>query len=164
MMNPAEHDAAEVRDSGPRSVLGRLADLCVCAPIGFAFEARHLVPELAERGRAEVRDRARSARNEIESALRGLGLVPAANAPEAPMADVSPIFTQAPPRPEPAPVDDGIDPDSLAIPGYDSLSASQVVPRLAGLDDDELELVRRYEAGRRGRKTILSRIAQLQEP
>ena len=50
----------------------------------------------------------------------------------------------------------------LAIPDYDSLAASQVVPRLAGLAADELEAVRRYEAAHRGRRTILARVAQLQ--
>jgi hypothetical protein len=50
----------------------------------------------------------------------------------------------------------------LAIPGYDALSASQVVPRLEGLNTSELEAVRAYEESGRGRKTVLSRIAQLQ--
>jgi hypothetical protein len=50
----------------------------------------------------------------------------------------------------------------LAIPGYDSLSASQVVQRLAGLAAAELEAVRTYEASGRGRRTILTRISQLQ--
>ena len=50
----------------------------------------------------------------------------------------------------------------LAIPGYDALSASQVVQRLAGLADDELEAVREDETAHRGRKTILGRISQLQ--
>jgi hypothetical protein len=50
----------------------------------------------------------------------------------------------------------------LSIPGYDTLSASQVVQRLAGLSAEELEDVRDYEAGTRGRRTILSKIAQLQ--
>ncbi len=50
----------------------------------------------------------------------------------------------------------------LAIPGYDTLSASQVVQRLAGLSPDELEAVRDYESGTRGRRTILSKIGQLQ--
>jgi len=50
----------------------------------------------------------------------------------------------------------------LAIPGYDSLSAPQVVQRLAGLAATELDAVRRYEDAHRGRRTILSRIAQLQ--
>jgi hypothetical protein len=53
---------------------------------------------------------------------------------------------------------------ALAIPGYDALSASQVVQRLAGLAPDELEAVRTYEAATRGRRTILNRIAQLQAP
>lgn len=52
--------------------------------------------------------------------------------------------------------------ESLAIPGYDSLAASQVVQRLAGLSSEELEAVREYEAATRGRKTILNRVAQLQ--
>jgi hypothetical protein len=50
----------------------------------------------------------------------------------------------------------------LAIPDYDSLSASQVLPRLTGLSIEELEAVRTYEAAHRGRKTILNRVAQLQ--
>jgi hypothetical protein len=52
--------------------------------------------------------------------------------------------------------------DALAIPGYDTLSASQVVQRLGGLSGEELEAVRAYEAAGRRRKTILSRVAQLQ--
>ena len=51
---------------------------------------------------------------------------------------------------------------ALPIPEYDSLAASQVVPRLAGLAPNELEAVRSYEAARRGRRTILAKIAQLQ--
>jgi hypothetical protein len=51
---------------------------------------------------------------------------------------------------------------ALAIPGYDTLSASQVIPRLDALRPDELEAVRRHEASHRGRRTILSRVAQLQ--
>lgn len=70
--------------------------------------------------------------------------------------------------PEPAPGTEvqpggGPSPDEadLPIPGYDSLSASQVVQRLPGLSADELEAVRSYEAARRGRKTVLLRVAQL---
>ena len=49
----------------------------------------------------------------------------------------------------------------LAIPGYDSLSASQVVQRLAGLSQEELAAVGEYEAAHRGRRTILTRVGQL---
>jgi hypothetical protein len=51
---------------------------------------------------------------------------------------------------------------NLAIPDYDGLSASHVVNRLAGLSPAELEAVREYEVSNRGRKTILSKVAQLQ--
>jgi len=54
-----------------------------------------------------------------------------------------------------------VDPDTLAIPGYDALSASQVVERLAGLSGDELAAVRDYETGHRRRRTILGKIEQL---
>ena len=52
--------------------------------------------------------------------------------------------------------------EDLAIPGYDSLSASPVVQRLAGLSGDELAAVAAYEHAHRGRRTILNRIDQLQ--
>lgn len=69
----------------------------------------------------------------------------------------------APPRPGPARVPGtGSAVRQLAIPGYDALSASQVLPRLAGLTRPELEAVRAYEEAGRGRKTVLNRIAQLQ--
>lgn len=58
----------------------------------------------------------------------------------------------------------GPSPAALAIPGYDSLSASQVVQRLAGLSGDELAAVRSYEEAHRGRRTILNRVNQLQGP
>ncbi|MCC5951271.1 MAG: hypothetical protein JJU45_04165 [Acidimicrobiia bacterium] len=68
----------------------------------------------------------------------------------------------AAPRPVATANDSGIATDELAIPGYDTLAASQVVPRLASLEAEELEAIRQYEAGTRGRRTILSKIAQLQ--
>jgi hypothetical protein len=62
----------------------------------------------------------------------------------------------------PSPATDAPDVATLAIPGYASLSASQVVQRLAGLSGDELEAVRLFEAANRGRRTILARVGQLQ--
>ena len=52
----------------------------------------------------------------------------------------------------------------LPIPGYDALSASQVVERLAGLAAAELDAVRSYEAAHRNRRTILGKIDQLASP
>jgi hypothetical protein len=50
----------------------------------------------------------------------------------------------------------------LAIPGYDSLSASQVIQRLDGLSRDELAAVGEYESAHRARRTVLTRVSQLQ--
>lgn len=52
--------------------------------------------------------------------------------------------------------------DELAVPSYDELAASQVVKRLPGLDAGELEAIGAYERAHRGRRTILTRIRQLQ--
>ncbi len=83
----------------------------------------------------------------------------------------APVAT--PPRPAPAPVPaapshlsvardaDAPDSDELPIPGYDALSASQVVERLAGLGREELDAVHAYEAAHRQRRTILGKIEQL---
>jgi hypothetical protein len=60
--------------------------------------------------------------------------------------------------PEPAEPEEPVD---LAIPGYDALSASQVVRRLDGLGTGELEAVYAHEAATRGRRTILHRARQL---
>ena len=51
--------------------------------------------------------------------------------------------------------------ETLAIPDYDELSASQVVERLVGLDHTSLDAIRRYELAHRGRNTILGKITQL---
>ncbi len=68
--------------------------------------------------------------------------------------DAAPVATE-PVVPPVAAVD-------LAIADYDSLAASQVIPRLPGLDADELADVGRYETTNRHRKTILGKIAQIQ--
>jgi hypothetical protein len=57
--------------------------------------------------------------------------------------------------------DDGPRSDGLPIPGYDALSASQVVERLVGLGPDELDAVQAYESAHRQRRTILGKIEQL---
>jgi len=48
----------------------------------------------------------------------------------------------------------------LPIQDYDSLAASQVVPRLATMSRDDLLAVRDYELAHRNRQTILNRISQ----
>jgi hypothetical protein len=68
----------------------------------------------------------------------------------------APAATPAPPTANDAPAV-----ETLAIPNYDGLSASQVVDRLVGLPRDALEAVRAYESGHRARRTVLGKISQL---
>ena len=51
--------------------------------------------------------------------------------------------------------------ETLGIPGYDSLSASQVVQRLPGLSPADLRRVHDHEVSHRHRRTILNRAEQL---
>jgi hypothetical protein len=83
----------------------------------------------------------------------------------APAAVPTPASAGPAPAPQPVraePTSSAPPAGNLAIPAYDSLSASQVVPRLSGLSPTELAAVRDYETAHRGRKTILNRVAQLQ--
>ena len=151
-------------------------DLFVYAPIGLALTAAEELPKLVEKGKDVVTNRTAMYRMigkyAVDQGQRTAERFVRSRAQPAP----PPARAAAPSRPTPArapetptePVaGNGQRPpapssDDLAIPGYDALSASQVVQRLAGLAPDELEQVRAYEAATRGRKTILSRVAQLQ--
>ena len=158
-------------------------DLFVYAPLGFALEARGLLPRFVERGKnqvtmakmvgqfavqqgqVEATKRLGPVQGQVEAVLADLGLVPrpAPPAPEPAEEPPAPVVELvAEPEPDPEPEVAPVAAADLAIPDYDSLAASQVVPRLRALGADELEAVRAYEAAGRGRKTILSRIAQLQ--
>lgn len=164
-------------DKGP---VESAVELAVYAPLGLALEAQRLLPTFIERGRQQVEmaklvgrfavqqgqhqaeDRLGRAQAQAESVLaelglreRGPGADPAAPAPAAPMAAPT-----GPPPPTPA--RSGAGAAELAIADYDSLAASQVIPRLAGLGSEELDAVWSYEAAHRGRKTILGKVAQLQ--
>ncbi len=157
-------------------------ELVLFAPLGFALEARRLLPTFVERGRqqvqmarmigqfavkqgqSEAQFRLGKAQGQAESLLQELGLRPADTGP-GPLATppVDPtVVAAAAAAAAPAPARSSAAAADLAIADYDSLAASQVIPRLAGLEAGELEAVRRYETAHRGRKTILGKIAQLQ--
>lgn len=161
-----------------RDPVEQVLDLFVYAPLGLALTARDELPRLIERGRTQVQAQTAMARlvgrfavhqgqREAEKLARRATerLVgqprPQPQPRSRPSASARPA---AAPAPAPTSVTgNGAGPSAatLAIPGYDALAASQVVPRLAGLSPEELEAVRAYEAGTRHRKTILTRIDQL---
>lgn len=134
-----------------------------------------------KQGQVEAEKAFDRARTQAQVALEQLGVLDGSNGsapvatsplpnPPTPSAAVAADPTpQEPPASSPmlVTVDDAAPPltatrpGELAIPDYDSLSASQVLPRLSGLTEAELEAVRAHEAAHRKRKTILSKVAQL---
>ena len=156
----------------------QLLDLLVYAPLGLLLEARDLVPKLAAKGRQRMGGQVTVARmigelavrqgqRRAESVIRRMREQPTGTAPgdgdAGQQTNGHGSATTAPAdatSPAAGPVT-APDAASLAIPGYDTLSASQVVPRLEGLTISELDAVRAYEVATRGRKTVLTRIDQL---
>ena len=160
-------------------------DLFVYAPIGLLFEGTSLLPELIAKGKNHVAtarvmgqfavQQAQKSATEATAKLQdqAAGVIDFLGDSVTPLAPepAEPPSSPPPPAPSPSPavaatappkVTNAVNVASLAIPDYDGLSASQVVNRLAGLSPAELENVQLYEAAHRGRKTILSKVAQLQ--
>jgi hypothetical protein len=158
----------------------RLVELAVYVPVGIVASIAEELPGLADKGRRRVESRIQVARmvGKLAVAEAQRRIAPRAPSPARSPAGSGPTSPSGSARqPASAPAGDGdtsggsisqegseeLAPQvtELAIPGYDTLAASQVVQRLASLRADELEAVRRYEAANRGRRTILHRIAQL---
>ena len=163
----------------------QLLDVLVYAPLGLLLEARDLLPKLAEKGRQRMGGQVTVARmvgelavrqgqRRAEKVLERLRQQNSAGADRRPSGGDAPgnghrpgggataTATSTAATAASAPGAGGAAASSsLAIPGYDTLSASQVVPRLEGLSADELEAVRAYEEATRARKTVLTRIDQL---
>jgi hypothetical protein len=155
-----------------KSPLAQALDVLLYAPLGLALSAREELPKLAEKGRQQAavakmigHFAVTQGRQELEKRLTTMAAprpaaappTPAPPAPAPPVAAAPPSTNGNNPTTRPAPPV-----ESLAIPGYDSLSASQVVQRLAGLSGPELDQVAVYEEATRGRRTILSKVAMLQ--
>ncbi len=167
------------RMTGPNDTQGEdrnaAADLCGFAPLGLVSQLPGLIPRMVQRGRGQIKLARAAGRFVVEHsplgdlpALRDEPDEPPRPAVSGTTPAVSPVVEEpGDGAPTVAPSDaasSDASVDALAIPDYDSLSASQVIPRLQGLEPDELEAVRVYEAGARSRRTILNKIAQLQSP
>jgi hypothetical protein len=158
-------------------------DVVFYAPVGVLTTIGEHMPEFAREGREVVSKRVQLYRMVGQMAVRhGQARLSARFARPAPRerlalerapaavdgADVVDAVAAAAEQPggaEPAPPPPPAEPPPAvpaAIADYDSLAASQVVARLAGLTEGELESVRRYEEHHRGRRTILGKILQLQ--
>jgi hypothetical protein len=168
--------------------VNRAIELLVFAPIGVGLYMRDLAPSVIKmfvaRGRAEVDRRQEQVKQHVTTArsfgevtvafglpmlrnkINGQSAATPERAPgEEPTPEPAPAPVAVAPTPTPAPtivsVVDAPPRSDLPIPGYDALSASQVVERLNGLAPTELETVHAYEAAHRQRRTILGKIEQL---
>ena len=131
-------------------------------PAALLEEVAGAVPLLVERTRSQVELAQRVVSHLPCLGRHGQSAGPAEDGAEgassdAPLAPVVPISAAAVEPDVDAPA-----PHELSIPDYDSLAASQVVPRLASLSIEELADVEAYERAHRARQTILNRVRQLQ--
>ena len=172
--------------SDRKNPLEQALDLFVYAPLGLLLNADEVIPQLIEKGKQQVAmarvfgkfavdqgqtEAGKAIAKVQEQATEVVGQLgtnrrPTRSEAPKPTAAAAPVTRAAPMAASRAastvPATNGPAATTLAIPDYDSLSASQVVPRLEGLAIPELDAVRLYEIANRGRKTILNKIAQLQ--
>ena len=178
------------KDPGEQQPAERLLDLALYAPVGLALSVLEAVPELIRKGRARLGPQVGTARTIGQFAVRqgyrqfvgfatsqrGFPFRPAEPAKTysefageltqghgngAADGHTGPLLAAAELDERPGDPGADIGAASLAIPSYDSLSATQVVERLAGLSRDEVAAVAAYEAATRRRKTILARAEKL---
>lgn len=149
--------------------LRHVIDVAVFAPIGLAVIAHEQLPTLISSGREHVNNRLAVARFLGTMAVqrgraefdRRMHAPTAAEPATASTAPASPVADA--PSAEAEPSRTSASDEGLPIEGYDSLAASQVVVRLSSLTNVELEQIRVHEAAHRARRTVLGKIAQLQE-
>jgi hypothetical protein len=165
----------------PRSPLARLVELALVVPVevsGRIVEAVPAVvdkvPTAAERVKQEVVLARFLGKMVVDQGVREVRsrLIPHVDesATTSPAPSESPTVAVQPADAEPSESVDEPDvevgvPDvaTLALADYDHLSSAQIVGKLAGLDADERRAIERYERAGRHRRTILGKLAQLED-
>lgn len=151
----------------------RLLDLFLYAPIGLVTSGTEHLDEYVRKGRERavvartmgefalrgVDDRVASAFGGMETMVREfLRIVVASSGPRRSSTSAAP---PSPPAPSTATADTpGTGVDDL-VPGYDGLTAREIVALLDTLDPAGLDRVESHESAGRNRSTILTRIRRL---
>ena len=138
--------------SGDDDVTEKLLDALVYAPLGLALEAKDLLPKLAERGRGQV---ALTRLAGTVAARRGQS--EAVKLVDDLRSGVESLLT--PSSSDDADTESGAETE-LPIAAYATLTAVEVIPLLAELDDDQLDTIEAFEKANRNRSTVLNRIRQ----
>ncbi|MEL0000280.1 MAG: hypothetical protein VW623_09255 [Acidimicrobiaceae bacterium] len=134
--------------SGDDDVTEKLLDALVYAPLGLALEAKDLLPKLAERGRGQV------------ALTRLAGTVAARRGQSEAVKLVDDLRSGVVSLLTPSSSDDADTESELPISAYATLTAVEVIPLLAELDDDQLDTIEAFEKANRNRSTVLNRIRQ----
>ncbi len=143
-----------------KAFVDRLVDLAIYAPIGLLYEYPDVLPRLVAKGKSQVQlarvlsqMAGRAAEPNVASGLtelgRAFGLAP--RVPQPPAAEAQ---TSEEPEPTAAVAPDPGEP----WPGYDSMTARDVVARLPHLDEATRAAVGDYEASNKQRSTVLRRV------
>lgn len=180
-------EPGEDQEPDTKSLAQRAADLLVFAPAGLVVTALEDLPELTEKGRSTLTSTLRNAhvvgrftvelgRRELQRRIESFERTPGTPRTVSRAGSTSHPGRTSTVQPHAGAHDDDRGArgpvggpvaapiprsDHLAIPGYDTLSASQVVRRLDGLGPRELEAVYKHESATRRRRTVLHRAQQL---
>jgi hypothetical protein len=158
-----------------RPSLPAALDFLVYAPLGAVSRLQREYPALVEEGRAlvegpgamyrsigelavgQLRLKAEERAGELHRLLGSMGLVDPPSSAEDRAEESEP--SRGGDAAGEACTEDGCGP--LPIADYDELTASRIVPLLAGLAADEQDRIRRHEETHRARRTILGRLDRL---
>jgi hypothetical protein len=159
-------------------------DLLFFAPLGFALEAKRLLPTFVSRGKREVSNariigsfvtpiaKRKAERFIAESVRRERSKPKPPNTTQAPVSEEprpsnSTLELAVPSNDNPKPVSTDpisgvVSPDVAALPieNYDQLPSSTIVELIDRLNPAERSAVARYEQANRKRRTILTKIGQ----
>lgn len=180
-------------DRAPDDLLERVLDLALYAPVGAALALREGLPRHVRQGRQAMENRVQLARFigqlTVQTGQRELQKRIDQRRAQRASTDEPTSATTAGPgasadgagAPDqqagatPGPGTAGHDaahadvaavvPTAIELPisDYESVPAINVVERLRTMRPDEIELIRRFEAAHRSRRTILAKIDQLQQ-
>lgn len=154
----------------PNDAVRMALDIAVFAPLGLLLTLQDELPKLAAVGRQRAAQQISVARFigkfAVDRLLKTAGQQMSGRAsdvhrPGAAEASPALVAVVEPLPPTAAEPGNELSASGLAVAGYDSLAASQIVAMLGSLTATELVGIRAYEATHRARRTVLGKLDQL---
>jgi hypothetical protein len=143
----------------PTVIIRAAVDVLVFAPFGLGAKIVDDAPSAAKRARQELSNARFIGRIAVDQGVAQLRT----KLSDATAADPEPERPAAVPPIDVVPEADPVSADDLALPDYDTLPAIDIVAKLETLSVDEREAIATYESSNRQRRTVLGKLAQLDE-